>query len=167
MRTSRPLRLLALGGPGGSGAAGLLLGCRRGTAIYEPTMSHNGTVTTYTNAKVSPGDVITVGADSEPLGTGNVVMRDDTTKKEWLLGATFPAALQPYIGDNGWSPNGILLGVPDFGGIHFYNCYVNNIAISKQPFRPKESERVNGQGVVQISTTAISGPGFTTFFQHS
>jgi Peptidase A4 family len=160
----------AMGGAGGSYAASLLLGCRGGAAIYEPALSHNGKVITYANATISPGDVITVQVDTGSTGIGNVVVADRTTKKHWALGATFPANTEPFIGDRGWSVNGVLLGVPHFGGIHFYDCYVNNYPITSSPFTPQKYQRVNSQGVVQISTTAISGaggPGFTTFFQHS
>ncbi len=143
-------------------SASLVIGCGSGVPVFYPSLVLNGKVTNLKGAKVSPGDVIILTASSS--GSPNYVqVANQTTKVAARL--TFAPNL-PWIGDDGWSVNGHLLRVPDFGSLRYYNCSVDGSPISSYTWHLYN--RVESPGITEISTGAIgtgNGSGFTTTFK--
>jgi hypothetical protein len=80
----------------------------------------------------------------------------------------WPPASAAFIGDDGWATStGRLLGVPNFGTLAFTNCLMDGKTLAS--WHPREYQRVNHAGIVQIAPGALSsaGTGFATSYNHS
>jgi hypothetical protein len=73
-----------------------------------------------------------------------------------------------FIGDLALASNkGVLLGVPNFTKLKFFNCMIDGTALGSTS--PQQVQRVNSAGTVQIATGPFSPPGglaFATYFKH-
>ncbi len=145
-------------------SASLVLGCNGGAAVFFPSLVVNGKVTNYKAAKISPGNTIILTASSS-AAQNYVQVVNQTTKGAARLTGTFAPSV-PWIGDNGWTVNGHLLRVPDFGSLTYYNCSVDGSPITSGTWRAYN--RVDSLGITEISTGPIgsaNGSGFTTTFK--
>jgi hypothetical protein len=165
----------ALGGTTKTGSsaqssANLLLGCYGGKAHLWPVLIVNNKETNYTTAGASPGDVVTLTADSKLTSSGKnatatVSVADKTRKFTRKLTSTFVTSSHPWIGEDAWFEHNKETGVPDFGSFRYYDCASDGTPMSTK-FGWLSYNRVSSKGAVQISTGAIHSAGFTSTFEH-
>jgi hypothetical protein len=147
-------------------SAGLFVGCFKGRALYFVALTLNGVNHNYTNLAARPGDTVAVRVSLTSKATVvSTVDKSRTSVKKTLKGAGSLAGSNPWVGDSGWDNPG-LLGVPNFGKIHFSAASLNGM-----PFGAAGTvARVNRvkRSTTQIATGTVSGNNaFRTVFKHS
>ncbi len=144
----------------------MFVGCYKGKARYFVAFVLNGSAHNYTNLAAHPGDTVAVRVSQTSKST--VVSSTDKSRKsvhKTLKGAGSQGGSGPWVGDSGWD-NPRLLGVPNFGKLHFSAATLNGT-----PFGAGGAvarfDRVSGS-TTQIATGAFSGnKSFETVFKHS
>lgn len=149
-------------------SAGMFVGCFKGKAHYFVALTLNGTPHNYSNLAARPGDTVAVRVSQTSKSTVvSSVDKSRTSVHKSLKGTGSKGGGYPWVGDSGWDNPG-LLGVPNFGKLHFSNATLNG-----QPFGSAGGSalvrwnRVNGS-TTQITTGALSSnKAFETVFKHS
>ena len=146
-------------------AAGVSIGCTKGKAVYFPFLVANGAEADYT-VHFSAGDVINLSASVTTSGT-TVQVTDVTKNVTKKLTGAGASATGAGMGDGGWTINGTLLGVPNFGTLTFTSCRIDGKALASG--NPSGYLRANSAGLVQIAPGPLSpaGTAFTTYYNHS
>jgi len=148
-------------------AAGVAVKCEFGKAVYFPALVINNVGTSYRSSPFAKGDVINLSASVTTTGT-TVQVTDVTKNVTKTLTGPGASPRGAFIGDLGWGSNkGVLLGVPNFTKLKFFNCMINSQALGST--HPHEFQRVNSSGTVQIATGPFSPPGglaFATYYRH-
>lgn len=154
-----------------SSLAGLFVGCENGKANFFPNLEVNGSSHKYTDLRAKPADTIVLRV-AESASSTAVSVVDKTHKfRASLKGAGRNKLLGPWVGDVGWySPR--LLGVPDFGTLHFSDSKLNGMAFASwgamtgSGSTPVREDRVK-HGATKIATSAFATDqeSFTTTYQ--
>jgi hypothetical protein len=147
-------------------SAGMFVGCFKGKAHYVVALVLNGTPHNYGKLAAHPGDTVALRVSQTSKSTTvSSVDKSRSSVKKTLKGAGSATGDAPWVGDTGWFTPG-LLGVPDFGKLHFSAATLNG-----SPFGAGGAvvrvNRVNGSQT-QIATGRLSGnESFKTVFKHS
>jgi hypothetical protein len=147
-------------------SAGLFVGCFKGKALYFVALTLNGSNHNYTSLAARPGDTVAVRVSQTSKTTVvSTVDKSRTSVKKTLKGAGSLTGSDPWVGDSSWNNPG-LLGVPNFGRMHFSAASLNEM-----PFGAAGTvARVNRvkRSTTQIATGTVSGNNaFRTVFKHS
>lgn len=144
----------------------MFVGCYKGKAHYFVAFVVNGSDHNYAKLAAHPGDTVRVRVSQTSKSTTvSSVDKSRKSVKKTLKGAGSVSGSAPWVGDAGWDNPG-LLGVPNFGKLHF-----SNATLDGKPFGSGGSvarfDRVSGS-TTQIATGALSGnKSFETVFKHS
>ncbi len=151
-------------------SANLFIGCVKGKATYFPFLTVNGQEQDFRKTAAHPGDMVTLQTDANTTET--VVEVDDLThsfsKSKTSAGYSSFVA-NPWIGDVTWSSQGKVLGVPDFGKIHFRTATLNGTPFGSLTPQLRFDRYNKSKTTLQIHTGAY-GPSmqaFGTTFKHS
>jgi hypothetical protein len=148
-------------------AAGVAVKCESGKAVYFPALVINNVGQSFRTSPAAAGDVINLSASVTTTAT-TVTVTDVTKNVTTTLTGAGARPHAAFIGDLGWGSNkGVLLGVPNFGKLKFFNSMINGQALGSTG--PQAYQRVNSSGVVQIATGPFSPPGglaFATYYRH-
>src|SRR5215470_9265441 len=148
-------------------AAGVAVKCESGKAVYFPALEINNVGHSFRASPAAAGDVINLSASVTTTAT-TVQVTDATKNVTTTLTGAGARPHAAFIGDLAWASNkGILLGVPNFGKLKFFNCMINSQALGST--NPQQFQRVNAKGIVQIATGPFSPPGglaFATYYRH-
>jgi hypothetical protein len=144
----------------------VIIACSNGKTKYFAGAITNGKGS-LTREPFAAGDVIdlTTTVSSTRSKAQVTDVNSGVTVKRTGVGASTRAA---WVGDDAAFTNaGRLLHVPDFGKITFKNCLVDGTALGS--LHPRQVERVNSNGTVQISTGGFfpGGTAFSTHFKHT
>jgi len=149
-------------------AAGVAVKCESGKRVYFPVLDINNVGHSFRASPAAAGDVINLSASVTTTAT-TVQVTDVTKNVTTTLTGAGARPRAAFIGDLAWASNkGVLLGVPNFGKLKFFNCMINSQALGST--NPQEFQRVNRKGIVQIATGPFSPPGglaFATYYKHS
>lgn len=153
-------------------SANLFIGCVKGKATYFPFLTVNGHEQNFRNTVAHAGDTVTLEAvgDQAPEKTMVSVIDQTHSFSKTRNGKGYSNyAGYPWAGDVTWSSHGHLLGVPDFGTIHFRTVTINGNPFAT--FSPQQRfDRYNRtKTTLQIHTEAYgpSEQAFGTRFRHS
>lgn len=146
---------------------GVIVGCADGKVTYKPVLELNGSTAYATATDMRAGDVLKLTVNLSSGASESIV---DTTH-------TFNGHRQspqgnmvddPYAVDLGRNVNGVPMGVPSFGTVHFSAVLVNGV-----PFGSSGSltgyNRETSTGTLQIQTGALASnkEAFATTFKHA
>lgn len=153
-------------------SANLFIGCVKGKATYFPFLTVNGHEQDFRNTVAHPGDMVTLEAVAHQAPDETTVSVFDSThsfsKTKNGKGYSHYAGY-PWAGEVTWSNQSNVLGVPDFGKIHFRTVTINGNPFAT--FSPQQRfDRYNkSKTTLQIQTGAYgpSKQAFGTTFKHS
>ena len=120
----------------------------KGKATYFPFLTVNGHEQDFRNTVAHPGDMVTLEAvaNQGPHGTTVSVFDSTHSFSKTKNGTGYSNyAGHPWAGDVTWSNQSNVLGVPDFGKIHFRTVTINGSPFAtfspQQRFRPLQQEQ--------------------------
>lgn len=177
-RTKRPTRAVnasvgVYNASDGFSAADVFVGCFGSKAAYFPSLEVNTSSTklhgkNYTKDHIRPGDKVKL-AVSQSKSKVTVSVVDMTQKKihVTLHGAGSASGSDPWVGTVGDNSHDKLLGVPNFGTMHFSKALLGGTPWGSA--FPVRYDRYSKKGKLQIATTAFAKnhEAFATVFKHS
>jgi hypothetical protein len=153
-------------------SANLFIGCVTGKATYFPFLTVNGHEQDFRNTVVHPGDMVTlevVGYQAPEKTTVSVVDLTHSFSKTKNGKGYSNHAGHPWIGDVTWSSQAKVLGVPDFGKIHFRTATINGNPFDTVSPQQRFDRYNKSKTTLQIHTGGYgpSKQAFGTTFKHS
>jgi hypothetical protein len=146
---------------------GLIVGCANGKVTYRPVLELSGITSYPTTNAILPGDTIQLKVS---LSTSDFESVVDKTHMFKAIRKTPQGSMgfNPYVGDLGRNLNGVPMGVPSFGAVHFSAVLVNGLPLGSSSSL-RGYNRVTLTGTLQIQTSALASndEAFTTTFKHA